>query len=208
VSLEIRDLTPEELPAAGAVAGRALADSPTFRWAMGPDPLTRVGRSLDLFVGFVATMPPPQLGAFLGDHVVGVAAAAAPGTCIGSIATDELRTPPAVIGPAGDDSRNLVVWSVFCGHDLDERHWHVGPVSVEPGLQGAGIGGRLLTELCVRMDADGEVAWLETDKPENVVFYRRHGFDVVEEVLAPDPSASAGLDEAPFTTWFMRRDPR
>jgi ribosomal protein S18 acetylase RimI-like enzyme len=218
MGLEIRDLAAEDLPAAGGVAGRALADSPTLRWALGPDPLARVGGSLDVFVGFVAAMPPPQLGAFLGNHVVGVAAAAAPGTCIGAIATDEMRTPPQVIGPHGDESRNLLVWSLFCGHDLEERHWHVGPVSVEPGLQGAGIGGQLLTALCDRMDADGEVAWLETDKPENVVFYRRHGFEVVQEVLAPDPAVyQASGDQAsgdpasgdgPFTTWFMRRDPR
>ena len=208
MSLEIRDLAPEEFPAAGGVAGRALADSPTFRWVLGPDPVIRVGGSLDVFVGFVATMPPPQLGAFVGNHVVGVAAAAAPGACIGALATDELRTPPTEIGALGDDSRNLLVWSLFCGHDLDERHWHVGPVSVEPGLQGAGIGGQLLTTLCSRMDADGEVAWLETDKPENVVFYRRHGFDVVEEVVAPDPVVYPASGDAPFTTWFMRRDPR
>jgi hypothetical protein len=40
-------------------------------------------------------------------------------------------------------------------------------------------------------------AGLETDKPENVVFYRRHGFDAVEE-----------LETHGLTTWFMRRDPR
>ena len=213
MELEIRDLATEELPAAGGVAGRALADSPTFCWVLGDHAIPRVGGSLDVFVPFVSAMPPPQLGAFLGSHVVGVAAAAAPGACIGAVATEELRTPPAVIGPLGDDSRTLLVWSLFCGHDLDERHWHVGPVSVEPGLQGAGIGGALLEALCARMDTDGEVAWLETDKPENVVFYRRHGFDVVEEVIAPDPAryptfGDSAPDEVPFTTWFMRRDPR
>ena len=67
---------------------------------------------------------------------------------------------------------------------------------MEPGLQGAGVGGAMLRVLGERMDAAGELAWLETDKPENVVFYRRHGFDVVAEV---DPYG--------FTTWFMRRDP-
>ena len=208
MELEIRDLAAEELPAAGGVAGRALADSPTFRWVLGDHAIPRVRQSLDVFVPFVSAMPPPQLGAFLGSHVVGVAAAAAPGGCIGAVATEELRTPPTVIGPPGDDSRTLLVWSLFCGHDLDERHWHVGPVSVEPGLQGLGIGGALLSALCARMDDAGEVAWLETDKPDNVVFYRRHGFDVVEEVVAPDAAAYAGRPEPPFTTWFMRRDPR
>ncbi len=50
------------------------------------------------------------------------------------------------------------------------------------------------------------MAWLETDKPDNVIFYRRQGFDVVEEVVAPDPTRHPSI-EAPFTTWFMRRDP-
>ena len=85
----------------------------------------------------------------------------------------------------------------MCEHDLDERHVHVGPVGVEPGAQGRGVGAALLRYLCAHLDADGEVAWLETDKPENVVFYRRHGFDVaVEDVRLG------------FSIWFMRRAPR
>jgi hypothetical protein len=47
------------------------------------------------------------------------------------------------------------------------------------------------------LDAEGEVAWLETDKPENVVFYRRHGFDVAVEER-----------RLGFPIWFMRRTPR
>jgi hypothetical protein len=47
------------------------------------------------------------------------------------------------------------------------------------------------------MDQDGEMAWLETSKPENVVFYLRAGFEVVTE-----------SDVYELHTWFMRRDPR
>jgi len=68
---------------------------------------------------------------------------------------------------------------------------------VEPGVQGLGVGAALLAAICERLDADGELGWLETDKPENVVFYRRHGFDVdVEE------------RRLGFPIWFMRRTPR
>jgi ribosomal protein S18 acetylase RimI-like enzyme len=196
MELEVRELTPAELSGAGGVAGRALADNPTFRWATGDDPMQRIGAALDVFVGFVEGMSSPQLGALLGRHVVGVCGAAAPGACVGSVLPDELRTPPTEIGPPGDESRGLFIWSLFATHDLDERHWHVGPVSVEPGLQGQGVGGALLRSFCARMDDEGEIAWLETDKPENVVFYRRHGFDVVEEI-----------DTHGLVSWFMRRDP-
>jgi ribosomal protein S18 acetylase RimI-like enzyme len=192
----VRDLQPAEHAAAGAVAGRALADSPTFRWVAGDEPVARVEQSLDVFVGYVETMPPPQLGAFVGRHVVGVCAAAAPGTCVGATAPPEWQQPPAEIGPPGHESRAQSIWALFFEHDVDERHWHLGPVSVEPGLQGAGVGSAMLRVFGERMDAAGELAWLETDKPDNVVFYRRHGFDVVAEV-----------DRYGFTTWFMRRDP-
>ena len=195
--LEIRELRTDELAAAGGVAGRALADNPTFRWAAGDNPISRIGGALDLFVGFMEGMSTPQLGARLSRHVVGVCGAAPPGACVGSLVPDELRALPAEVGPPGDESRAGFLWSLFATHDLDERHWHVGPVSVEPGLQGQGVGGALLRPFCARMDDEGEIAWLETDKPENVVFYRRHGFDVAEEV------ETHGL-----VTWFMRRAPR
>jgi ribosomal protein S18 acetylase RimI-like enzyme len=196
-AVEVRDLAAGELAAAGGVAGRALSDNPTFRWVSGDEPVARVATALEVFVAFVEGMTSPQLGAFLGRHVVGIAGCAPPDTCVGHVAPPEWRTPPAEIGPPGDESRALFVWSLYASHDLDERHWHVGPVSVEPALQGQGIGGALLRPLCERLDTTGEVAWLETDKPDNVAFYRRHGFDVSEEIVTHG-----------FTTWFMRRPPR
>ena len=51
--------------------------------------------------------------------------------------------------------------------------------------------------LCGEFDEHGRLAWLETDKPENVRFYIGHGFEVAEEI----PFLSA-------RNWFMRRDPR
>lgn len=201
MELEVRDLGPSDLVAAGGVAGRALSDNPTFRWVAGDEDIVRVGGALDVFVGLMEAMPGPQLGAFVGRHVVGVAGNAPPGACIGATATDEIRTVSDDLDSTIDVSRALVVWSLLCGHDLAERHWHVGPISVEPGLQGLGIGGALMRPLCARMDDAGEVGWLETDKPDNVVFYRRHGFEAVEEVPTSDERGS-------FTTWFMRRAPR
>lgn len=194
---EVRELTAEELPAAGGVAGRALADNPSARWSWGEEPVHRLGASLDFIGGMVLGLPLPQVGAVIGRHVVGVCGAAPPGTCIASRAPDELRTLPEEVGPPGDESRTLCEWALIAIHDLEERHWHVGPVGVEPALQGNGVGGALLRHFVARMDDEGEIAWLETDKPENVVFYRRHGFDVVEEAEAH------GL-----VTWFMRRAPR
>ena len=70
----------------------------------------------------------------------------------------------------------------------------LGPVAVDTHLQGTGIGSGLMRAFCGRMDAAGEVAYLETDKPINVRFYERFGFEVAgeEEVLG-------------VPNWFMTR---
>jgi len=78
--------------------------------------------------------------------------------------------------------------------DLAEPHWHLGPVAVDPHLQGKGIGGALLAKFCVRMDDSGALSYLETDKSENVRFYERFGFTVIAE------SKILGVPN-----WFMSR---
>ncbi len=87
--------------------------------------------------------------------------------------------------------------ATLSAHHCEDRHWHVGPVGVEPGLQGRGIGTAVMRRLCEHLDADGEIGFLETETAENVVFYRRLGFEVVSEAELP------GLP-----LWFMRREPR
>jgi ribosomal protein S18 acetylase RimI-like enzyme len=54
-------------------------------------------------------------------------------------------------------------------------------LAVEPRLQGMGIGSRILTEHCGRLDERGQVGYLETDKPGNVVLYERFGYEVIGE---------------------------
>ena len=73
---------------------------------------------------------------------------------------------------------------------------HLGPLAVDAGLQGQGIGSILLAEHCRRLDAAGEVGYLETDREQNVAFYARQGFETVDEAQV------LGVPN-----WFMRRPP-
>ena len=126
-----------------------------------------------------------------------MAAVTPPGGCVGSFfatSADEILEKPTP--GLGDPARPQMFWAHFATHDCPDEHWHIGPVGVEPGFQGRGIGADLIRALCASFDEQERVGWLETDKEGNVRFYRAHGFEVVETTTI------VGVP-----TWFMRRDP-
>lgn len=54
--------------------------------------------------------------------------------------------------------------------------WHAQFIGVRPGLQGRGIGGRLLHHGLDRADAEGVPTYLEASSPDSTRLYRRLGF--------------------------------
>ena len=184
----------DQVSQAVGVTARALRDNPTSI-AVSSDPLVRLEMLYTTFRGMLTGAR--VAGVVRGDCVLGVAGADPPGDCVATMLTPEIRLLDEPGADATDADRFLHLGSVLAAHDLIESHWHVGPVGVEPGFQGMGLGGAAMKLLCGEFDEHGRLAWLETDKPENVRFYIGHGFEVVEEI----PFLSA-------RNWFMRRDPR
>jgi GNAT superfamily N-acetyltransferase len=78
-----------------------------------------------------------------------------------------------------------------------EPHWYLALLGTDPLLQGRGVGSTLLAPNLARADEDGVPVYLETQKEENLAFYRRHGFDLVREVRLPGTPA----------VWCMQRAP-
>jgi hypothetical protein len=60
--------------------------------------------------------------------------------------------------------------------------------------QRRGVGSLLMEVFRAQVDASGEEAYLETDKPGNVLFYERFGFEVISE-----------QDVLGVPNWFMLR---
>jgi len=81
--------------------------------------------------------------------------------------------------------------------DPSERHDHLGPIGVDPEAQGQGVGWRLMERYCEQLDREAADGYLETDKPENVAFYRRFGFETTGSMPILD-----------VTNYFMWRKPR
>lgn len=79
--------------------------------------------------------------------------------------------------------------------------WFLNNMVVDEKLRGSGLGTELLQrELRERVDPSGEPALLATQRPENVIFYRRLGFEVVSERVL-------GSRSQPFRNWMMLRAP-
>jgi GNAT superfamily N-acetyltransferase len=71
-------------------------------------------------------------------------------------------------------------------------------IGVDPPRQGQGIGSALMRPQLEKADGARLPCYLETDRPEDVVFYEKHGFAVVEKLTVDD--------SPPF--WTMARAAR
>lgn len=71
-------------------------------------------------------------------------------------------------------------------HRIEEPHYYLAALGTEPNLQGQGIGSALIEPVLARCDRERRPAFLESSKEANVSFYRKHGFEVAEELQVPD----------------------
>lgn len=77
--------------------------------------------------------------------------------------------------------------------------WYLNNMVVRAGLRGSGVGGGLLRQqLRYVIDPSGSPAVLTTQRPENVSFYVRLGFEVVSE-------STVGAGPHAFSNWVMIR---
>jgi ribosomal protein S18 acetylase RimI-like enzyme len=79
-----------------------------------------------------------------------------------------------------------------------EDHWYLMILGVDPPRQGQGVGSALIAPVLQKADASRLPCYLETDKPEDIKFYEKHGFELGEKFTVKD--------SPPF--WTMRRRPR
>ena len=195
--LEVGSLERTRLAEAVAVLARGMRDNPVHVAAWGPDPERRRRIIERLFSALFRVMTAQQPLCVLREGRVVAATGVAPaGTCQPTARQAAGMAPPLLaMGPrrAARTARWIRTWSK---RDPEEPHVHLGPLAVDAHLQGQGIGSALLTEHCRRLDGAREVGYLETDKPENVRFYARQGFETVGE----EPVLGV-------VTWYMRRSP-
>lgn len=193
-NIQIRPIEGDDLQVAALLTARAMRDNPLHLAAIGDNSERRVRVMYGIFSRVMRLEGRPTVGAWDGDRLVGVADSAEPGRCQPS-PRERLRLAPALV-MAGRAAPRMGRWlSAWAKQDPGRPHSHLGPVAVDPDLQGRGIGSMLLTEYCSRLDGTGTLSYLETDKPENVRLYERFGYEVTSEA-----------DIIGVKNWFMTRE--
>lgn len=197
-ALVLRLLGSGELEGAARLVGKGMRDNPSnMRVFRIPD---SEHRSIAMGRFFVPVLKGLfqrglVLGAFLSNRLVGICGMARPGFCQPNTIEKTKVLPAAVIGNPITTPLLIVNWvKEWSRRDPTEPHWHLGPVVVEPSLQGQGIGTAMLRAFCAIVDDTGANAYLETDKRQNVHLYQRFGFTVVESV-----------EVLGVANWFMSR---
>jgi ribosomal protein S18 acetylase RimI-like enzyme len=200
--LGIRLAVAADIPDLAGVLARAFAADPWFRYvtagAADPRERMRAGWTGILRYGsarLVATDTTADLS--------GVAVWLPPGE-IPRSRIDSLRLVLAMARLRGWRRVRSVSDAV---REVDERrsrhapgpHVYLQALAVDVGRQGRGIGTALMGATLERCDAAGLPACLETANPRSLPFYRRLGFEVVDELTI----GVAGVD-----CWILRRSPR
>lgn len=173
-------LDAQHLPAAAELCAYAMRDNPLHVRVFGQPDLPRVRRLIRLFKGLLAYVhrKGTLFAAYNGRELIGVIGLLPPAHCKPSLG-DMPGLLPALLASAKTPAglTRLAVWlGTWARIDPAEPHWHLGPLAVKPEWQGLGIGTGL-TEHALHLSR-GERVYLETDKPVNVMFYKRFGFSV------------------------------
>lgn len=107
----------------------------------------------------------------------------------------EIKMLVPFIKAAGKNTQRFLKYqSVIDDLTPTREAMYLGPLCIEPGYQGQGIGSQLLECFNAAADIEGMDGFLHTGKESNIGLYEKHGFKVTQE---------AKFYEA--TIWAMER---
>jgi GNAT superfamily N-acetyltransferase len=192
MELTIRPLAPERWPEAGRLAGRAFWTE-DYMAPLADDLLERFAVVQDLYVRMETSPTSTTLAAFAGDHVAGFA-------CIDRGPCFFCGLDPASAPPSGDRTAEVLHGVDLAIRELHEglpAHVNIGPVAVEPTLQGRGIGAALVDAAYELAAADGPPTVSLDCDPRLLRFYEARGFRAVARVADPWGFEIVGLRRDP-----------
>lgn len=198
--LDDRPLSRRDRLAAAGVATRAFVEDAYFAYLL-PGARFRAHALPILFGGQINHLG--HYGRIVvvrddGDRVVGVAVWLATGGFPLSLGV-QIAQIPSSLRALYSRPHSLKLGGVYLRELLNvhpkEPHWYLMLLAVEPTLQRSGVGTMLMNDGVARIDAEHVGAYLETQKIDNLAYYRRFGFEL-RETLHPMPGGP------PYYTMF------
>jgi len=193
-----RPATPEDIGGMAAALAQAFRDDPVMRWLFGD----RAPRPMRYTQPWFASEGARHLRhghVYTVDGTPGAAYWDPPGHWK-TAPRDLVRNGPLMLRGVGTRMVGAMrgLARMEKAHARHPDHFYLAVLGTHPDRQGEGIGAALMAPVLQRCDADGTGAYLESSKESNVPYYRRHGFEVVEEIEFPSGP----------TLWAMWRDPQ
>lgn len=176
-SIRIRSATSDEIPQAVAVIVAAfVADPPArFAWPAPHDYLETMPLATREFAGSCFE----HGTAYVSEDLCGAALWLPPGVEPNGEALEKMFRETAKPEHLDD---LLTTFEQMAQSHPGEPHWYLPQIGVDPCAQGKGIGAALMRHALARCDRDGMPAYLEASKPENIPFYRQHGFETTGQI--------------------------
>ncbi|HYC00546.1 MAG TPA: GNAT family N-acetyltransferase [Candidatus Limnocylindrales bacterium] len=180
----VRDARRDEGDAIAALLARAFARNPFVRWLVPDDDryarvgsgLFRIGVEREMAHGIVHVTD---------DHAGAALWLAPDAPAPGPLAQLALawttmrllgsRTPAGIRATLEMERRRAA----------QQPNWYLTVLGTIPERQGTGVGTTLLRPMLERCDREGIAAYLESSDPDNVPFYERFGFVVLDELRFP-----------------------
>lgn len=184
MQIKVRELQKEDLTQACVTLGKAFATSPNTIAIYRNNPTTAY-KMQTVFLSMLKYLPGKVSVAELDGRVVGAMRIAEWPAC----QEQNLKMMSSMLGAAGGPGslvRAMKMRHTWKKHDPKKPHLHLDPLGVTPEVQGRGVGSQMMEFYCNIIDGKGMQAYHETDKPENVLFYQRFGFNVIGEEIIND----------------------
>ena len=205
----VRRLTPELFDPAAELLAHAFFTNPAHAYIC-PDPARRTAQ-LRWLLGGNLRLQPDLTASFCvaRDSIVDAMGFwTPPGAAeIGFMAKVKagILAAPVRLGAGGTRRLLEVTSEIDRQRDrllADGPFWYLNNMAVREELRGTGIGTNLLREQLAGLTetAPAAPAALTTQRPENVTFYRRLGFEIASEDIV-------GRGPGSFTNWTMLRPP-
>ena len=181
--LDERTLTEQELTDAARVASRAFYDDSYFRYLF-PDDAVRARVQPMIFRTQLKHIGPQGKLATIRDangEIVGVSAWTPPGAWPPSLRVQLAQLPGSLRAFFRQLSALRIVGTylrTLLKVHPKEPHWYLMLLAVDPSYQGRGAGSMLVEHGLSVADIEGVGAYLETQKEENLAYYRRFGFEL------------------------------